>query len=307
MKAGFSSILWCPALCLGALIVAAPTRTLQAADCAVRASVPWEKAGPGYSAEAIVYGPTCATAVVLSVVRRPGGLEMLYDKPDRHDTVATGNAPIAIDLRPVTDISALATATGPSAMTAALRPWLIEQLRHRDGPKEPTDTKWRARGSAGLAGDCSVRVVMPWKEAGPGYTVDLFSDGADCDNAVIAVVVRAPGGRPVYVHANLANIWQIYFQIDNKTDMAKTLADIVKSPRTTADLAEWPAGVTERSFKPNDFRTMPADEFDRTSWNALRAAKRPALVIPEGLESSLDIVLMPDGRVINAAIVSQHR
>ena len=47
--------------------------TANAADCNARVSLPWEAAGPGYSGDAIVRGPTCANAVVLFVARRPGG------------------------------------------------------------------------------------------------------------------------------------------------------------------------------------------------------------------------------------------
>ena len=271
-----------------------------AADCDARVSLPWKQAGPGYSGEAIVRGPSCANAVVLFVTRRPGGMPNWFrEEPDK---VVPGNAPLAMEIKPVAGIPALARARDAAAMSTALQAWLAERLRTQEVPKRPD--KLAALIAAGpTRGNCSASKTLPWTEAGPGYLIDVFSDGTDCYNAATALVVRAPDGRPLYSNATPGFIVEIYHSdLKTRTDMAKALATLATTPDGTTDfLPEWPEGETGREIKRGDFTTTVAKSFDRISWNALRKAKRPMLAVNYGIESAAFVVLMPDGSVVEVA------
>lgn len=290
-------------LSLAALFLATPLGTAYAADCNARISIPWEKAGPGYFADAIVRGPSCANAVVLFVARRPGGEPHWYRDPP--DKVVAGNAPVALEIKPVAGIPALAKVADAAAMTKALQGWLVQRLLDQEVPKPPANLA--ALVAAGRTkGDCATSASLPWTAAGRGYRVDVFSDGSDCYNAATALVIRAPDGRPLYSTATPGYIVEIYSSdLATKADMAKALGNVrAMLEGTTESLPEWPADQRGREIKRGDFTTVVVEPFDRTSWNALRAAKRPMLPINFGIESSSLAVLMPDGRIV---LVGRHQ
>lgn len=283
-------------LSLAALLLAALPGIAHAADCDVRISLPWEAAGPGYSGDALVRGPSCANAIVLFVARRPGGEPKFDDEPDK---VLPGNAPVDMEIKAVAEIPALARAADAAAMTTALPNGLREWLRAQAVPQKPTNRA--ALIAAGpTKGDCSVSDTLPWTAAGRGYLIDVFSDGTDCYNAATALVIRAPDGRPLYSAATPGFIVDIYHSdLKTRADMKKALAGIeTMTEDTTEKLPEWPEGQTEREITRGDFTTTVAEPFDRTSWNALREAKRPMLPVDYGIESAAFVVLMPDGRVV---------
>jgi len=283
------------AVAIGAALSAFPG-IAHAADCDVRISLPWEAAGPGYSDDALVRGPSCANAIVLFVARRPGGEPKFDDAPDK---VLPGNAPVAMEIKAVAEIPALARAADAAAMTTALPNGLREWLRAQAVPQKPTNRA--ALIAAGpTKGDCSVSDTLPWTAAGRGYLIDVFSDGTDCYNAATALVIRAPDGRPLYSAATPGFIVDIYHSdLKTRADMKKALAGIeTMTEDTTEKLPEWPEGQTEREITRGDFTTTVAEPFDRTSWNALREAKRPMLPVDYGIESAAFVVLMPDGRVV---------
>lgn len=277
--------------------------TAHAADCNTRLTIPWEKAGPGYFADAVVRGPNCANAVVLFVARRPGGEPHWYRDPP--DKVVPGNSPVALEIKPVAGIPALAKVADAAAMTTALQGWLVQRLREQEVPKPPANLA--ALVAAGRTkGDCATSANLPWTAAGRGYRVDVFSDGSDCYNAATAVVIRAPDGRPLYSTATPGYIVETYSnELATKADMAKALGNVrAMLEGTTESLAEWPADLPGREIKLGDFTTVVAEPFDRASWNALRAAKRPMLPVDFGIESASLAVLMPDGRIV---IVGRHQ
>ena len=284
---------------VGALVSAVffvVTGVAHAADCDGRVSLPWDTAGPGYSADAIVRGPDCANAVVLFVARRPGGEPKFDEAPDK---ILPGNAPISLEIVPVAKLPALAKIDDGAAMTKALPAALGAWLRAQAMPQKPTNRA--ALIAAGpTKGDCSVSDTLPWTAAGRGYLIDVFSDGTDCLNAATALVIRAPDGRPLYSAATPGFIVQIYQSaLETRADMKRALTGIeTMTQDTTAKLPEWPEGLTDREITRGDFTTTVAEPFDRTSWNALRQAERPMLAIDPGIESVSLVVLMPDGRVV---------
>lgn len=276
----------------------------QASGCDARISLPWEAAGPGYSGDAIVRGAKCVNAVVLFVARRPGGELKMDDDPDK---IVPGNAPIAMEIKPVAEVPALAVARDAATMTAAMRPWLVEKLRDQAMP--PRLHNRAALLAAGpTTGNCSVSDTLPWTAAGRGYLIDVFSDGTDCLNAATALVIRGPDGRPLYSAATPGFIVEIYHaDLKTRTDMKKALAGVeTMTEATTEKLPEWPEGQTERAITRGDFTTTVAEPFDRTSWNALRDARRPLLPVDYGIESAAFVVLMPDGQVVEVGRSHQN-
>ena len=276
----------------------------QAAECDARLSLPWETAGPGYSGDAVVRGPSCANAVVLLVARRPGG-EPKFD--EALDKVLPGNAPIALEIVPVANVPALAKAGDEAAMTKALPAALGAWLRAQAMPQKPTNRA--ALIAAGpTKGDCSVSDTLPWTAAGRGYLIDVFSDGTDCTNAATALVIRAPDGRPLYSAATPGFIVEIYHSdVRTRADMKKALGGIeTMTGETTGKLPEWPEGLAEREITKGDSTTIVAEPFDRPSWNALRDAERPMLAVDPGIESTSLVVLMTDGRVVEVGRSRQN-
>jgi hypothetical protein len=299
-------------LCIGALATVAPVRA-QEEGCTARARLPWTAGGEGYFVEAIVSGPTCAHAVVLFLARGPGG--MPPGMPSGKWPILPGNAMMKGDIGPVADIPTLASARDAVAMKAALLPWLAGRLRGLEVPKDPEDLEAR-RAAGETHGDCGARDTMPWPGAGPGYEVEVFSDGTDCNNAAIAMVVRAPGGRPLYSFATSSFAYTAYFTgpVATKDEMLKALRSWVSarelSDRTTGErFPEWPAGIAEgEMIRPSNpgGSTLNIDtgkRFDRESWNALLLAKRPAFTFRLGEHHIFVIVQMPDGSVIEAATI----
>ena len=283
---------------IGAVLVALP-HLVEAADCNTKVSLPWASAGAGYSGDAIVRGESCANAVVLFVARRPGSELRMDDEPDK---VVAGNAPIDMEIKPVAAVPALSKAGDAAAMTVALRAWLTERLRAQAmPPRLPNRAALIAAGPT--TGDCSVSDTLPWTAAGRGYLIDVFSDGTDCLNAATALVIRAPDGRPLYSAATPGFIVEIYHaDLKTRADMKKALAGMeTMTEATTEKLPEWPEGQTEREITRGDFTTTVAEPFDRTSWNALRDARRPMLPVDYGIESAAFVVLMRDGRVVEVA------
>jgi hypothetical protein len=53
-------------------------------------------------------------------------------------------------------------------------------------------------------------------------------------------------------------------------------------------------------------QSVYTQQLDRDSWNALRAAKRPLKAIVIGRQSHAQLVVMPDGRVIQAGELWVH-
>jgi hypothetical protein len=276
----------------------------QAADCNVRISLPWEAAGPGYSGDAIVRGASCANAVVLFVARRPGGELRFDDEPDK---VVPGNAPISMEIKPAAEIPTLAKAGDGAAMTKVLPGALAGWLRAQAIPQKPTN-RAELIAAGPTRGDCSVSETLPWTAAGRGYLIDVFSDGTDCLNAATALVIRAPDGRPLYSAATPGFIVDIHHpDLTTRADMKKALTVIeTMTADTTEKLPEWPEGQTEREITRGDFTTRVAEPFDRTSWNALREAKRPMLPVDYGIESLAFVVLTPDGRVLEVGRSQQN-
>lgn len=276
----------------------------RAAECDARLSLPWETAGPGYSGDIVVRGASCANAVVLFVARRPGGEPKFDEAPDK---ALPGNAPLALEIVPVAEVPALAKAGDGAAMTKALPVALGAWLRVQAIPQKPTNRA--ALIAAGpTKGDCSVADTLPWTAAGRGYLIDVFSDGTDCTNAATALVIRAPDGRPLYSAATPGIIVDIYHAaLRTRADMKKALTSIeTMTEDTTGKLPEWPEGLTEREITQGDFTTTVAEPFDRTSWNALREARRPMLPVDPGIESMSLVVLMPDGRVVEVGRTRQN-
>ena len=357
-----------PILAVAALL-AASAAAPAFADCQARASVPWTQAGSGYSADAVAHGPTCSTAVVMLVVRRPGGA-VPWDAVDQKAPMP-GNAPLWLDIRPAAAITALGAADS-EAMRVALERWLGGQKRPRTTAELPpwppanlsgsllvdgvtwtttvAPTRWnelraakrammfdlRAPSAANIfvvgdkeleevgavanapviaaapllpspprTKDCDAHEIVPWKQAGPGYAVEVFADGVECGNAAIAYVVRAPDGRPLHGDAvpGFAN-YLVREAITDKATMARQLrtwANVIDDS-TTATLPEWTDTDPDGQMKRGDFTTGPAPDFDRADWNALRTAARPMLVYVPGIETAVILALMPDGRV---AVVGQ--
>lgn len=276
----------------------------QAADCSARLSLPWETAGPGYSGDAIVRGPDCANAVVLFLARRPGGEPKFDEAPDK---VLPGNAPIALEIVPVANVPALAKASDKAEMTKALPAALGAWLRAQAMPQKPTN-RAELIAAGPTKGDCRVSDTLPWTAAGRGYAIDVFSDGTDCLNAATALVIRAPDGRPLYSAATPGFIVDIYHaDLNTRADMKKALSSIeTMTEDTTAKLPEWPEGLTDREITQGDFTTSIVGSFDRTSWNALREARRPMLAVDPGIESTSLVVLMSEGRVIEVGRSRQN-
>ena len=310
------SLVLIAAFCIAVLGAPSPLQAqAQSEGCDAGARIPWAKAGEGFFAEAIVFGPSCAHAVVLFVARRPGGMPAT-DLFTGDFPVLPGSAVEDTDITPTAEVPALAGARDPAAMRAVLGPWLTERLRDK-GPR--TDDKLDARRAAGeTRGDCGARLAWPWLMAGPGYTIEAFADGTDCLNAILALVVRSPDGKPLLGLAVPAWYFAPYYlseAITTKDGMKEALrrwAAPCNGPpgscdRTTEDLPEWPAGIAEgQDIIGSERWRIYTKQLDRDSWNALRAAKRPLLEIVIGRESHAKLVLMPDGRVIQAGELWVH-
>lgn len=310
-RSALRSLTLAVAICVGAFAAPAPTHAqskTQPEGCNARARVPWTAAGDGYFAEAIVSGPSCAQAVVVFVPRRPGGLA---GRLDDQRTVLPGSAPMSLDVQPTTEVPALAGVRDAAAMTAALPGWLAERLRGLDAPTPKDREDEAARRVAGeTRGDCGARVTTPWPGAGAGYAIEVFADGTDCNNALLAMVVRAPDGKPLYSYAEAAVGYTRYHsaEITTKGEMEAALRQWIRPDNeTTEGLVPWLADRAEGEYVSSPGGTThmidTGKTFTRETYNELAAAKRPMFSFRVSEHFIYDVVLMRDGRVIKAAAI----
>ena len=126
------------------------------------------------------------------------------------------------------------------------------------------------------------------------------------------MVVRAPDGRPPYGHAMSAfgyNVYHLPKEVTTKDEMAAALRDWMHpGTDTTEGLRPWPAGTAEGEIVRGppgglSYTIDTGNKFTQLTWNALRAAKRPAFGFKVSPETGVTVVLLPDGRVIEAAAV----
>ncbi len=302
------------ALCAGLFAVPAPTHAQaqgRSDGCNARARIPRTAAGEGHFVEAIVSGPMCAQAVVLYVARSPGGMPASVTGPR---PVLPGRQIESVDIGPTAAVPMLAGARDAMAMTAALPGWLGERLL-RQPPPSPRDDLAARLAAGETRGDCSARVVLPWPGADAsgraGYAVEVFADGTDCNNAAMAMVVRAPDGAPLYSLAMGAVGYATFFMSAAPTtpgEMAAMLRQwIDPGADTTETLITWPAGIAEGEAIRNSAGTIhmidTGGKYTRETWTELQKARRPTFGFRVNEEMAVYLVLMPDGRVIEAATI----
>ncbi len=147
------------------------------------------------------------------------------------------------------------------------------------------------------AGDCAATASVAWTQAGADYSIEAFSHGKVCANAVVVIVAYAPDDTILMVEAFPASQMMLSAGAPTSDDMGKALADWINQDsatlRMSADLPEWTAELDMPML--GDFAFMPAEGFDRDYYNALRAENRPLLCFVQGMESMACHALAPEG------------
>jgi hypothetical protein len=169
---------------------------------------------------------------------------------------------------------------------------------------------------ADAVGRCSARATVNW-EVSPErrLTIEAFSDGPDCANAAVVLVVRSRSGEALWVDASAAASLMTFTDVDatNVAAMKRALEDWIGGSPTFREadaLPDWPEGAIGPSTKlwsPNDkegFPFEPAAGIDRDIYIRMRKAMLPLLCYVMGRESLACVVATPDGSVTKVSVQS---
>lgn len=153
------------------------------------------------------------------------------------------------------------------------------------------------------ADDCNARASSAWEPGnGQTYAIEALTDGATCDQAVAAYVVRGADGAPLYYDIYQANQIMVLAGQPTKADMEGALFQWAMQDAGpdgvmhTGSLPEWKAGA--ETPEAGDFAFYPDMAVDQAYYEQLRAAKAPMICYIQGMESSACLALYEGGFVL---------
>lgn len=143
-------------------------------------------------------------------------------------------------------------------------------------------------GVATSGTDCVTRTTAVWQAKDRAYTIDAFSDGPNCTQAVATLVIREPGGRPIVYEAYDASMVMVLAGQESKDAMTAALAQWITTDgplETTADLPVWKDGADMPAAGEGEFPFLPDGDMDRQSYAEWRAQAAPMYCYIQGIES----------------------
>ena len=163
------------------------------------------------------------------------------------------------------------------------------------------------------AARCDVRATRTWQsDHGKQFTVDAFSSGPDCSNAVVSLVIRSKTGKPEFWFSSPAADLAAFTTINEKP--------IANSKAMKAALEQWiglaskpildgfdklpdwkmgDAGPTQSEFP---FRVN--DAITRDDYIKWRKSKRALFCFVQGMESANCLIVNDSGSIIEVGIQS---
>ncbi|MFO1187546.1 MAG: hypothetical protein U1E87_08930 [Alphaproteobacteria bacterium] len=156
-----------------------------------------------------------------------------------------------------------------------------------------------AIASASAASEsCNLSAETDWQAGQQKFRVEAHSNGDDCAQAVVTLIVRDAKGGVLWTDSAPADHVMIFADVKSPGDMMVALASWIGEEQpfaTTADLAEWKQGADQPIL--GELYFYPEPGVDRAYYEAQRAARLPVFSYVQGMESMAVIVLQTDGRM----------
>ena len=152
---------------------------------------------------------------------------------------------------------------------------------------------------------CDVKASSAWKPSrGPAFRAEAISNGPNCENAVVMIVLRSGNGAPLWVDARLTKDLMTFQGIKTTAQMKSALVDWLDQPGTfksSADLPPWAKG--EEAPKAGEFPFYPEADVDQEAYEKVRASKAPVFCYVQGMES-MSCVVYSDGGFMKVGVQS---
>src|SRR5262249_51896799 len=122
--------------------------------------------------------------------------------------------------------------------------------------------------------------------------IEAFTDGPDCDDAVVTLVMRARDGSVAWVDAVSAYpTMSARGPREMRTQLHDWITQTASAFPTTAALPPWTEGAERPMFGDAEFSPMPW--FDRANYERLRADAAPTYCYRQGDEALACVALDP--------------
>jgi len=156
-----------------------------------------------------------------------------------------------------------------------------------------------APGVASAAGGCEARAGSVWAPARHRpHRAEAFSNGPNCEQAIVVIAVRGPDGSPQWIDAMKASDLMNFAEVKTVKAMQVALQEwIVQSGpfRSAADLPPWVPGA-EHPVN-GEFPFYPEPGVDRDYYEKARALRAPVFCYVQGMESMSCVALIEGGMV----------
>ena len=136
------------------------------------------------------------------------------------------------------------------------------------------------------------------------FRAEASSDGPSCAHAVVTLVIRAPGGAPLWADALPASQVMTFSQVRRAGDMAVALREWLTQShqfRTSFDLPVWKKG--EAAPIAGEFPFHPDEAVDHDYYEQIQSERLPVFCYVQGMESMACIVLK-DGTMMKIGLQS---
>lgn len=145
--------------------------------------------------------------------------------------------------------------------------------------------------------DCALTVERAWGPIGPSdhpsYRVKVWTTGSVCESSVVTLAIFARDGFPIYTWAGATQFLFALRDAKTKAEMATAMEEWIgpdnQPPELTGTLPPWEE--TDGQPKAAEFPFMP--NMDKAEYDDLRKQNLHMLCYPQGIESSLCVVLWP--------------
>ena len=160
---------------------------------------------------------------------------------------------------------------------------------------------------------CDVRATRIWQsDHSKPFTVDAFSSGPDCSNAVVSLVIRSKTGKPEFWFSSPAADLAAFTTINekpiaNSKAMKAALEQwIGLATKPILDgfdkLPDWKAGDAGPTQSEFPFRVN--DAITRDDYIKWRKSKRALFCFVQGMESANCLIVNDSGSIIEVGIQS---
>lgn len=147
---------------------------------------------------------------------------------------------------------------------------------------------------------CNVSDAIDWAPVkGAPYRAEAHANGpGKCEDAAVTLVLRAPGGKALWVDARPATDVMTFASVSTRNAMQRALREWLTQEhdyKTTSDLPEWKEGAD--APMSGEFPFYPDEGMDRDAYEEMRGEKSPVFCFVQGMESMECLALAKDGGI----------